>query len=197
MFSFKTKDYVFLAIISALYIAVYMVASIASSLLGPFGHNISPGIFGLAGGTIMYFIAKKLGKMWQFTLLTIIVMGLFTLMGAGYLPWWISSLTGAVIADFMVSRQGSNFSVLNLAIGFGIMQVGQACGSLIPVLLFVDSYRQEWINRGQKPEFMDASIAASQGFYAVLTVILVFGLSFIGIYLGHKILKKHFANQGK
>lgn len=193
----KIKDYVFLAIISALYMVIYSFAAFGSSILGPFGHNISPGIFGIAGGTIMYFIAKKLGKMWQFTILTIIIMGLFTLMGGGYLPWWISSVAGAAIADFIVSRNGSNFSTLHLAIAFGIMQVGQTGGSLIPVMFFVDSYRQEWINRGQKPEMMDASIAASQGIYAILTVIIVFALSFAGVYLGHLILKKHFANQGK
>lgn len=192
----KMKDYVFLAIISALYIAIYFVVGMLSSLLGPFGHNISPGLFAIPGGTIIYFVAKKLGKMWQFTILTIIIMGLFTVMGGGYLPWWITSITTAVIADFMVSRN-SDFAVWKLALAFGIMQVGQACGSLVPVLFFVDSYRQEWINRGQTAEFMDASIAVSQGIYAFLTVAIVFVLGFIGIYLGHLILAKHFANQEK
>ena len=196
MKTLKMKDFVFLAIISALYIVVYSIAAFGSSVLGPFGHNISPGLFGIAGGTIIYFVAKKLGKMWQFTVLTIIVMGLFTLMGGGYLPWWICSVVTAIIADWMIS-QSSDFPVWKLALAFGIMQVGQTGGSLVPVMFFVDSYRSEWIQRGQSPELMDASIAASQGIYALYTVVVVFTLSVLGVYLGHSILKKHFANQGK
>lgn len=194
MKTLKIKDYVFLAIISALYMVIYFITAFSSSVLGPFGHNISPGVFGLVGGTIIYFVAKKLGKMWQFTLLTIIIMGLFTLMGGGYLPWWICSILTAFLADLIVSRS-SDFTVWKLALAFAIMQVGQTGGSLIPVMFFVDSYRQEWISRGQSPEFMDASIAVSQGGYALLTILIVFTLSFIGIYLGHFILRKHFDNQ--
>lgn len=196
MKTLKMKDYVFLAIVSALYTIVYMGAMLISTPFGPFGHNISPGVFGLLGGSIIYYIAKKLGKMWQFSLLTLIVMGIIALMGGGYLPWLISSLVTAVIADLVISRR-PNFSTLELALCFGLMQVGQAGGSLIPVLFFVDAYRDHWISRGQSPDLMDASIRSSQGILGLAVVIVVFTLSFIGIYLGRRILKRHFESQEK
>lgn len=191
MKALKTKDYVFLAIISAIYITIYMVVAGASSLLGAYGHNVSPGLFALPGGTVIYFIARKLGKMFQFTILTTIIMGIFTVMGGGYLPWWITSILTALIADWLVSRS-TDFPTWKLAVAFSIMQVGQLGGSLVPVLFFVENYRQHWIDRGQTPEYMEASIAATQGLYGISMVLLTIVLCFIGTYLGAFILKKHF-----
>lgn len=189
----KTKDFVFLAIITGLYFALYMIVMMLIAPLGAYGHAISPGIFGLVGGTIIYFIAKKLGKMWQFTILSAIVMGVFTLMGAGYIPWIITTIATAIIADLMTSSR-ENPSALQIAVSFGIMQVGQALGGIVPVWFFVDAYRSEWIARGQTPEQMDQMIAATKGMMGVSAVVVTFVLAFIGAYIGAMILKKHFAS---
>ncbi|MDO5062007.1 MAG: MptD family putative ECF transporter S component [Peptostreptococcaceae bacterium] len=188
----KTKDFVFLAIITGLYFALYMIVMMLSGPLGAYGHAISPGIFGLVGGTIIYFIAKKLGKMWQFTILSAIIMGVFTLMGAGYIPWIITTIATGVIADLITSTQ-EDPSTLQIAVSFGIMQVGQALGGIVPVWFFVDAYRSEWIARGQTPEQMDQMIAATKGMMGVSAVVVTFVLAFIGAYIGAMILKKHFA----
>lgn len=187
----KTKDFVFLAIITGLYFALYMMIMIVITPLGAYGHAVSPGIFGLLGGTIIYFIARKLGKMWQFTILSAIIMGVFALMGAGYLPWVISTIVTALMADFMVSSK-ENPSNLQIAIGFGLMQVGQALGGILPVWFFVDSYRSEWISRGQTPERMDQMIEVTKGMMGVSAIVVTFVLAFIGAYIGAMILKKHF-----
>lgn len=189
----KTKDFVFLAIITGLYFALYMLIMMLIAPLGAYGHAISPGIFGLVGGTIIYFIAKKLGKMWQFTVLSAIVMGVFTLMGAGYLPWIITTIATAIIADGITSSR-ENPSAWQIALSFGIMQVGQALGGIVPVWFFVDAYRSEWIARGQTPEQMDQMIAATKGMMGISAVLVTFVLAFIGAYLGSVILKKHFAS---
>lgn len=193
MKSLKMKDFVFLAIICALYFVLYMVTMLLITPLGAFGHVISPGIFGLLGGTIIYFIQHRLGKMWQFTIMSVIIMLIFTLVGGGYLPWLITTVTTAFIADLLVSRNASK-STLMLAISFGIMQIGQALGGIAPVWFFVEQYRSEWIARGQTPEHMDAQIAAAQGMMGFWAILIVFVLAFIGVYIGQRILKKHFAN---
>lgn len=189
----KIKDFVFLAIVTALYQVLYMAIMMAIFPLGAYGHAISPGIFGLFGGTIVYFTAKKVGKMWQFTVLTAIVMGMFTLMGGGYLPWFMSSMATAIIADFITSSK-DNPSTLHIAVSFALMQVGQALGGIIPVWFFVESYRSEWIARGQTPERMDSMIAATKGLMGVSAVVVTFVLAFVGVYIGAMILKKHFEN---
>ncbi|MDO4711953.1 MAG: MptD family putative ECF transporter S component [Peptostreptococcaceae bacterium] len=189
----KTKDFVFLAIITGLYFALYMGVMMLIAPLGAYGHAISPGIFGLLGGTIIYFIAKKLGKMWQFTILSAIVMGVFALMGAGYLPWIVTTIVTAVLADLITSSRDEP-STLQIAVSFGLMQVGQALGGILPVWFFVDAYRSEWIARGQTPEQMDRMIAVTKGMMGVSAIAVTFVLAFIGAYLGSMILKKHFAS---
>ena len=186
----KIKDVVMIALLTALYMVFYMISSAGVTALGAFGHAISPGICALIAGSIFLFMTRKVGKFGQFTILTAICMLLFTMMGAGYLPWLISSMVCAVIADLIASRENKP-AVWKVAVASGIMHVGQAWGSIIPSCFFVESYRENWIARGQTPEAMDEMIRYTQGVMGILATAVVFILSFAGVYLGYVILKKH------
>ena len=186
----KMKDFVLLALLTALYIIVYFVSMMLISLMGPFGHAISPGICGLLSGAILIFISRKIGKMWQFTLMELIIMGVFALMGAGYLPWFITSMVGAVLADVIASTSNKP-SVLKVAIASGLIHVGNALGGIIPACFFAEQYMNEWIARGQKPDQMLEMVKATQGTMGILATIIAFTLSVIGVYIGYSILKGH------
>ena len=186
----KMKDFVLLALLTALYIIVYFVSMMLISLMGPFGHAISPGICGLLSGAILIFISRKIGKMWQFTLMELIIMGVFALMGAGYLPWFITSMVGAVLADVIASTSNKP-SVLKVAIASGLIHVGNALGGIIPACFFAEQYMNEWIARGQKPDRMLEMVKATQGTMGILATIIAFTLSVIGVYIGYSILKGH------
>lgn len=186
----KMKDFVLLALLTALYIIVYFVSMMLISLMGPFGHAISPGVCGLLSGAILIFISRKIGKMWQFTLMELIIMGVFALMGAGYLPWFITSMVGAVLADVIASTSNKP-SVLKVAIASGLIHVGNALGGIIPACFFAEQYMNEWIARGQKPDQMLEMVKATQGTMGILATIIAFILSVIGVYIGYSILKGH------
>lgn len=186
----KMKDFVLLALLTALYIIVYFVSMMLISLMGPFGHAISPGICGLLSGAILIFISRKIGKMWQFTLMELIIMGVFALMGAGYLPWFITSMVGAILADVIASTSNKP-SVLKVAIASGLIHVGNALGGIIPACFFAEQYMNEWIARGQKPDQMLEMVKATQGTMGILATIIAFILSVIGVYIGYSILKGH------
>lgn len=186
----KMKDFVLLALLTALYIIVYFVSMMLISLMGPFGHAISPGVCGLLSGAILIFISRKIGKMWQFTLMELIIMGVFALMGAGYLPWFIASMVGAVLADVIASTSNKP-SVLKVAIASGLIHVGNALGGIIPACFFAEQYMNEWIARGQKPDQMLEMVKATQGTMGILATIIAFILSVIGVYIGYSILKGH------
>ncbi|RKM55251.1 hypothetical protein D6853_11020 [Butyrivibrio sp. X503] len=187
----KIKDVVMVALLTAIYFVAYMVGSSVSMVFGPFGHAISPGLCGFFTGVVFYFISRKIGKFFQYTLMQAIIMILFSIMGAGYIPWIITSMIGAFIADWIASRE-SKPAVWKVAIASGIFHIGQALGAIIPSIFFMESYKADWIARGQTPERMDEMIAATTGVMGILATILVFALSFAGIYLGHLILRKHF-----
>lgn len=191
--SLKTKDILLIALLTAVYVVIYFVTMMAIMPLGAFGHAISPGLNGLLAGTLIYFMAKKVGKMWQYTIMTLLVMGVFSLMGGGYLPWLISSTVTAVIADLIASRSKES-GVCRIALASGILHVGQAWGAIIPSLLFVEKYKSDWIERGQTAESMDEMIRYTGGIWALYSSLIIFALSLIGVYIGYFILRKHFKN---
>lgn len=192
----KIKDVVMTALLTALYMVFYMLASCITMVLGQFGHAISPGICGLLTGAVMFFVTRKVGKFFQFTIMQAICMLIFSIMGAGYLPWLITSMVAAVIADFIASREEKP-AVWKVAVASGVYHVGQAWGSIVPSWFFLESYRAEWIGRGQTPEAMDQMIRFTSGFMGVVSTLIVFALSFAGVFLGWLILRKHLKENKK
>jgi energy-coupling factor transport system substrate-specific component len=187
----KIKDIVMIALLSALYMIFYMVSGTAVMIFGAFGHAISPGVCAIFTGTIMYFMSRKVGKFGQFLIMQAICMILFSIMGAGYLPWFITSMLGALIADLIASTSDKP-SAWRVAAASGVFHVGQAFGSIIPSMFFMESYREEWISRGQTPEAMDEMISYTTGFMGIVSTAVVFLLAVVGVYIGYFILRKHF-----
>ena len=187
----KIKDIVMVALISALYLILYMVSGMGTMIIGPFGHAISPGICGLLAGTIFFFVTRKVGKFGQFMIMQAICMIIFSIMGAGYLPWLITSMLGALVADLIASRENSP-ALWKVIVASGIFHVGQAFGSIIPSMFFMESYRNEWISRGQTPEAMDEMIKYTSGAMGVVSTVIVFALASVGVLIGYLILRKHF-----
>ena len=186
----KIKDVVMTALLTALYMVFYFISSMGVMVFGQFGHAISPGICGLLTGALMLFVTRKVGKFWQFTIMQAICMLLFSIMGAGYLPWIITSMAGAILADLIASREEKP-AVWKVGLASGIFHVGQAWGSIIPSWFFLESYKTEWIGRGQTPEAMEEMVKLTTGFMGVVSTLIVFALSFCGVFLGWLILRKH------
>lgn len=186
----KIKDLVMTSLLTALYLVFYMISSMVVMVLGQFGHAISPGVCGLLTGAVMFFVTRKVGKFGQYIIMQAICMLMFSIMGAGYLPWIITSMVAAVIADLIASREEKP-AVWKVAIASGVFHVGQAWGSIIPSWFFLDSYKSEWIGRGQTLEAMEEMVRYTQGFMGVVSSFIVFALSFAGVYLGWLILRKH------
>lgn len=187
----KTKDILLIALLTAIYVLISMVIMIAIMPMGVFGHSISPGLSSILSGTVVYFMARKIGKMWQYTVMTLLLMGVYALMGGGYLPWLISSVVTAVIADLIASHS-KEAGVGRIALASGVMHMGQAWGAIIPSLFFIEKYKSDWIARGQTPEAMEDMVRYTSGMWALYTSLIVFVLAVIGVYIGHFILKKHF-----
>ena len=186
----KIKDVVMTALLTALYLVFYMISSMGVMFLGQLGHAISPGITGLLTGAIFVFMTWKVGKFGQFIFMQAICMLIFSVMGAGYLPWVITSMVAAVIADLIASRSEKP-AIWKVAIASGIFHVGQAWGSIIPSWFFLESYKAEWISRGQTPQAMEEMVKYTTGFMGVVSSFIVFALSVGGVFLGWLILRKH------
>lgn len=190
------KDFILISLLSALYIVIYMIGMTVATLFGPIGHSFTTGLAGLFTGPVIYFISRKVGKMWQFTILSAVLMAVTALMGGGYLPWLLTTMTGAIIADFLASRSNKP-KIATLALASGIMHVGQSLGAVLPAVLFLEKFRSDWIARGQSAEYMDTYIQYITGISGFLALVLTFVLSAAGVYLGHLFLNKHFNQEAK
>lgn len=186
----KIKDVVMTSLLTALYMVFYMVASMVVMVFGQFGHAISPGVCAILTGSVLLFLTRKVGKFGQFTIMQAICMLIYSIMGAGYLPWLITSMVAAVIADLIASREEKP-AVWKVALASGVFHVGQAWGSIVPSWFFLESYKSEWIGRGQTPEAMEEMVKYTTGFMGVVSTFIVFALAVAGVYLGWLILRKH------
>lgn len=192
----KIKDVVMTSLLTALYLVFYLVASMVVMVLGQFGHAISPGICAILTGSVLLFLTRKVGKFGQFTIMQAICMLIFSIMGAGYLPWIITSMVAAILADVIASREEKP-AVWKVALASGVFHVGQAWGTIIPSWFFLESYKSEWIGRGQTPEAMEEMVKYTTGFMGIVSTLIVFALAVAGVYLGWLILRKHLKENKK
>ena len=151
-----------------------------SSIGGAFGHSISPGIF----GSYLFILVITSRKDFYYFSFVII----FTLMGGAYLPWFISSISTAILADIILSVFGYDRAIPQV-VSWALMQLGSAAGQWIPIWFFTDRFRQDWIDRGQSAATMDAMIHYAVGIWGIISVLVVASLSMIGVLIGRKVLK--------
>lgn len=190
----KTKDFIFIGIMSVVGMALYSIVLLIVMPFGTFGHSISPGVFGLLGGTLFVFMCVKCSKKGFMTTFVLIQMLMTIVMGAGYLPWFISSMTTALIADLILYFLNYN-SLIAQVLAWPIVQCGSAAGAWIPIWFFVDSFKETWISRNQTVEQMEETIKYATGYFGILSVALVIILSIFGVILGRLILKKYFPKE--
>lgn len=186
----KMKDIISLALFTALFMAIAMLSMAVTSLFGIYGHVLGPGFMYLLGGPVIFFAAHKVGKMYQFTIMTLLMCGVYLIMGGAYLPWFISLLIGALIADFLVSKT-NNPSNKKLALANGIMALGCGLGSIIPAMFFADKFISDWVARGQTVEYMEETVRMNSGYMGGIAIVVIFVLGYLGIYLGYVLLRKH------
>ena len=180
---FKTKDFVFIGIMTVVYIAVFMVIGFVTAAINPFLHAFSPAITGLVVGTIYLFLAIKVPKFGVFTISQLLLIMIVLILGMGYLPWLIGMFIGALLGDIAANTSKyKNKYTIAIASGF---------------IFFVEHYKKFCFERMQMNEAqVEQSIAASAGYLGVIILIATFVLGFAGVLIGSKILGKHFKNSG-
>lgn len=194
-FSFKTKDFVLLGIMVAMYFVLYMVIGFLIVFILPgLSYFIAMPIMGIFNGVVITFVFYKIPKMWVLTLFSLILLLIFTLLGMMYLPMFISVILGAIIGDFIANLSAYKSRFKN-AIAYGLSVLGMA-GSMVFTIWYSTSYYTKTVlSVGATPEMVNLAIKASAGLLGVFTLAIAFFGAFFGIYLGYAVLEKHFNKQ--
>lgn len=192
---FLTKDFVLIGLMTALYAVIYIVlAFVTDAFLPLFAHVAMQGLIALLfGGTIMVFLLNKIPKLGVFTLFTLVQVLLYTVAGMAYLPWFAAMLLTGILADFLSGIFAYKNKHIN-ALSYGLTQVGVMAGGVIPVWFFTQHYIDFWISKGLSVEKMQASAKVLMGYSGASLLLIAFFGGFFGIYLGYKLLNKHFNN---
>ena len=135
-----------------------------------------PRIFGLLSESYLFILVITTLEKVIFTIYTIVLLLFFTLMGGAYLPWFISSISTAILADIILSVFGYDRAIPQV-VSWALMQLGSAAGQWIPIWFFTDRFRQDWIDRGQSAATMDAMIHYAVGIWGIISVLVVASLS--------------------
>ena len=176
------KDSGLILLGTVIYFVLSVIGMIVAPLFGPFGEAVSPGITGVFTGSVFFFLSRRVGRLGQFTVVSLITMCVYSLMGGMYLPWFISVVVMSVLADWLASR-GKQVPVWQVAIAAGMVTIGSVFGAVIPCWFFMQSYRDYWLAHNETVETMDKVIKYTSGLMGLVTTLVTFALSVIGVYI--------------
>ena len=192
---YSIKDFITIGILTALNFVIFMIVASATAVLGPVVHIFSVCITGLFSASVFLLMVKKVNKPWILTISTLILMGIFSVVGGSYLPWFISVMVTVIIGDIILIPSKYQSEIM-FHVAIGVMMIGHSLGNVLPVIFFAEKFRREFVSRGVDPYFIDYMIS----FINIKMAFVVMGTAFIcgviGSLLGHKWLRKHFKVAG-
>ena len=191
MNAWKISDFVLIGILSALYGVLVLGIGALTVLLSPAMHALSPALIGVLLGTVFLFVVKKIPKFGAITLFVAISTALFAgFSGMMYVPFVGSVTAVAFVVDVLVRQVGQRVPLL--ATGYGLIQAAYVFGGAIPLLFFLEQEMVRWQEAGMDMERIQKFVEHSTGIFLVVGMGIAFLGGFIGIYIGKRILRKHF-----
>ena len=191
MNAWKISDFVLIGILSALYGVLVLGIGALTVLLSPAMHALSPALIGVLLGTVFLFVVKKIPKFGAITLFVAISTALFAgFSGMMYVPFVGSVTAVAFVVDLAVRGLGSRIPVL--AAGYGLIQASYVFGGAIPLLFFLEQEMVRWQEAGMDMERIERFVEHSTGAFLAAGMGIAFLGGVIGIYIGKRILQKHF-----
>ena len=191
MNAWKISDFVLIGILSALYGVLVLGIGALTVLLSPAMHALSPALIGVLLGTVFLFVVEKIQKFGTITLFSAISTALFAgFSGMMYVPFVGSVTVVAFVVDLISSRLSYRISLL--AAGYGLIQASYVFGGAIPLLFFLEQSMQQWQEMGMDMQTIQRFVEHSTGVFLAAGMGIAFMGGVIGIYIGRRILKKHF-----
>ena len=191
MNAWKISDFVQIGILSALYGVLVLGIGALTVLLSPAMHALSPALIGVLLGTVFLFVVKKIPKFGAITLFVAISTALFAgFSGMMYVPFVGSVTAVAFVVDVLVRQLGQRVALL--ATGYGLIQAAYVFGGAIPLLFFLEQEMVRWQEAGMDMERIQKFVEHSTGIFLAAAMGIAFLGGFIGMYIGKRILRKHF-----
>ncbi len=189
----KAKDFINIGIFSVLYIIIFFVCIMLTSLTiytQPFGMAL----VGLLAGPVYMLLRTKTPKPGAISLFAAVYALVMLLTGAGWvIP--ISVFVGAAIAE-SITYSGKKKSYTRETVGYMVITTAAAIGSYVPLLYMKDQYTALAAGNGVDGDFMMQLVNFVSGPYLILAILVTAVFAVLGALLARTILKKHFVKAG-
>lgn len=189
----NARDLINIGIFTAIYLVVYIIVGIlvGVTVIGALGNTIATS---LVTGVIYMLMAVKVRKRGVFFIAGT-VMGLLSLTTAN-LYGAIFTIVGALIAEFIANRRRYG-KTIDLMCAFVVTTVMHFVGYYLPMFLSAQAYLLKSAERWNLSQEVIAQYMKYINWptFSVLTVLNI-AASFVGAWIGVRILNKHFRKAG-
>lgn len=192
-FKFQTKDLITIGIFSLLFAIVLFVFAGVMGIF-PIAFLFYSAFGAVPCGVIYLYVISKIPRTGTITIMSFIVSMIYFLVGA-YALAPLFGFAGGILAELISSwgnyknnmKNGFGYTVYTLSLWFGFMS---------PMIFHTEAYIEKSVNSGYSKDYVLGMINFVNGplFYTAMAASI--SGAFLGIFLGRKMLKKHFGRAG-
>lgn len=174
--------------------ALYFVIMFASGMLGfiPILFLFLPLYMPVISAIPFMLFLTKVKKFGMVTIMSIILGFLMFVTGHTWVPI-VSTTVCGVLADF-IFKAGEYKSFKHIVLGYSVFSAW-LMGAMLPLWIMRDSYFV-YIRESMGKEYADAIFAMTPNWVAFVMIGVIFIGAIIGVFLGRRILEKHFKRAG-
>ncbi len=188
----EAKDFITVGIFTALLFVVEFVCGMLG-FIHPFIVAAYVILIPIVGGIPMMLFYSKIEKFGMLTTMSVLLAIIMFVTGMGWLGAPLIILAG-LVADF-IAKSGNYKSAKKTVLSNGVFSLW-VCANYFPVIVSVESYRNDLLEGGYSAEYCDNLFLAINSKTIIVLLVLCFVFGCIGAVLGQKVVKKHFEKAG-
>ncbi|WP_207941199.1 hypothetical protein DOK78_001277 [Enterococcus sp. DIV2402] len=186
----KMQELIFTGVYTAIYFFVVAIVMVVLKLAVPvFDSLLLPAASALFSGIIYLLLLQKVPRFGGISVMGG-VFGLLFLITGHFALSFIPSFVCAILADFIQYRWNADEKLRTL-VSYTVFSFGLT-GPLLPMWFMKNAYVDSLIRRGKDADYINYVFTPITTTGFVVCVVSVIICSIAGIYIGRKLLTKHF-----
>ncbi len=185
-----TRDLITLAVFTVLFSLIMMVINFIGAI--PVLHPFAAGISLIPCGIVWMYLRAKVPKTGSVFIQVIVMLLIYLLLGSA---WWqlLIMAVASIIVELVTQPRQKN--IRKITVGYVLFGVFYTAIANLPPLIACDYYYNSCITN-MEPDLVNRIIAFMTVPVVIASLILSVLCSLLGVYLGRKMLKKHFDRAG-
>lgn len=186
----NAKDLINVGIYTALYLATTFVVGMLNAF--PIMHPISYFYIPIIAGIPVMLFLTKVSKFGMVSIMATLLGMAWFIMGYTWVAL-VAYIVAGVIAD-LIYKSGDYKSLIKIILGYWVFSCG-AIGLQLPMWIMADAYFTH-VREVAGDTYANGLLKYMPWWMGVAGIFIILAGSVIGVFLGRKLLKKHFEKAG-